>query len=198
MQHNSNGNNLEFVVLTLQYCLETFEQNCQCGRCDPCRKGQDDIKRALRIVEDHALATVSKRRKAEELDVNGSQLNEAAGALLEVSRFHPTCRIGRLLVGAARGASPTDFAWLHNVSDDVLALRIRRFHSSEPQQSDGSSAESVAKEIQTFCSRRPDTRVGYLTHEIVRVHGASSMDWLSSLENGNLAKLIRDFSSSVV
>jgi NADH:ubiquinone oxidoreductase subunit F (NADH-binding) len=42
---------LKSVILTLQYCLETFEQTCQCGRCDPCRQGQDDIKQAIRTIE---------------------------------------------------------------------------------------------------------------------------------------------------
>jgi hypothetical protein len=43
---------LKDVVLTLQYCLETFEQTCQCGRCDPCTKGQEDIRRSIRTIED--------------------------------------------------------------------------------------------------------------------------------------------------
>jgi hypothetical protein len=45
-------NPLQSVILTLQYCLETFEQTCQCGRCDPCTRGQDDIKQAIRTIED--------------------------------------------------------------------------------------------------------------------------------------------------
>ena len=43
---------LRSVVLTLQYCLETFEQTCQCRRCDPCTRGRSDIRKAIRIVED--------------------------------------------------------------------------------------------------------------------------------------------------
>ncbi|SRR6266700_1328977 len=43
---------LQDVVLTLQYCLETFEQTCHCGRCDPCTKGQQDIRRSIRTIED--------------------------------------------------------------------------------------------------------------------------------------------------
>ena len=42
---------LQEIAFTLQYCLETFEQACQCGRCDPCTKGQRDIQRSIRIVE---------------------------------------------------------------------------------------------------------------------------------------------------
>lgn len=42
---------LQGVIFTLQYCLETFEQACQCGRCDPCTKGQQDIQSSIRIVE---------------------------------------------------------------------------------------------------------------------------------------------------
>ena len=42
----------KFVILTLRYCLETFEQNCQCGQCDPCRRGQDDIRQAIQTIED--------------------------------------------------------------------------------------------------------------------------------------------------
>jgi hypothetical protein len=43
---------LQSVIFTLQYCLETLEQACQCGRCDPCTRGQEDITRAIRIIED--------------------------------------------------------------------------------------------------------------------------------------------------
>lgn len=43
---------LQSVIFTLQYCLETFEQACQCGQCDPCTRGQKDIRRAIRIIED--------------------------------------------------------------------------------------------------------------------------------------------------
>jgi hypothetical protein len=42
---------LRDVILTLQYCLETFEATCQCGRCDPCTKGQDDIRDAISALE---------------------------------------------------------------------------------------------------------------------------------------------------
>jgi NADH:ubiquinone oxidoreductase subunit F (NADH-binding) len=42
---------IQDVILTLQYCLETFEQTCQCGRCDPCTKGRKDIARAIRTME---------------------------------------------------------------------------------------------------------------------------------------------------
>jgi len=36
-------NTLQQVILTLQYSVETFEQACQCGPCDPCTKGQGDL-----------------------------------------------------------------------------------------------------------------------------------------------------------
>ncbi len=39
------------VALTLLYCLETFEAACQCGMCDPCTRGREDIKRAISLVE---------------------------------------------------------------------------------------------------------------------------------------------------
>lgn len=39
------------LQLTLQYCLETFEQTCQCGVCDPCTNGQRDIKRAISTLD---------------------------------------------------------------------------------------------------------------------------------------------------
>src|SRR5437016_1462412 len=42
---------LHSIVLTLQYCLETFEQNCQCGRCDPCSRGRNEIKQAIEMLE---------------------------------------------------------------------------------------------------------------------------------------------------
>jgi len=32
--------------------LETFEAACQCGRCDPCRAGSEDIRKAISIVEE--------------------------------------------------------------------------------------------------------------------------------------------------
>ena len=48
----SGRQKLQSVVLTLQYCLETFEQNCQCGRCDPCTRGRKDIEKAIRDIED--------------------------------------------------------------------------------------------------------------------------------------------------
>ena len=40
------------IQLTLQYCLETLEQNCQCGSCDPCNAGQTDILQAIRTMDD--------------------------------------------------------------------------------------------------------------------------------------------------
>jgi len=43
---------LQSVILTLQYCLETFEQSCQCGRCDPCARGQGEVKLAIQVLED--------------------------------------------------------------------------------------------------------------------------------------------------
>jgi hypothetical protein len=48
---------LRSVVLTLQYCLETFEHTCQCGQCDPCTRGRSDIRKAIRIVEDSILSS---------------------------------------------------------------------------------------------------------------------------------------------
>jgi hypothetical protein len=45
-------NALQSVILTLHYCLETFEQNCQCGSCDPCVRGQDEIRQAIQTLED--------------------------------------------------------------------------------------------------------------------------------------------------
>jgi hypothetical protein len=42
---------LSSVIYTLQYCLETFEQVCQCGRCDPCTRGIEDIRQSIRDVE---------------------------------------------------------------------------------------------------------------------------------------------------
>lgn len=48
---NVKSEPLQDVILTLQYCLETFEQACQCGHCDPCTKGQKDITRSIRTIE---------------------------------------------------------------------------------------------------------------------------------------------------
>lgn len=45
-------NALRSVILTLQYCLETFEQNCQCGSCDPCVRGRGEIRQAIQTLED--------------------------------------------------------------------------------------------------------------------------------------------------
>ena len=43
---------LERVIWTLQYCLETLEQCCQCGRCAPCIQGQAEIRQAIGTMED--------------------------------------------------------------------------------------------------------------------------------------------------
>jgi hypothetical protein len=48
----AKSSSLQDVVLTLQYCLETFEAACQCGKCDPCRQGRRDIRTAISIVEE--------------------------------------------------------------------------------------------------------------------------------------------------
>jgi len=50
---------LKNVALTLQYCLETFEQACQCGECDPCTQGQADIREAIAAVE--AITAAARR-----------------------------------------------------------------------------------------------------------------------------------------
>jgi hypothetical protein len=52
---------LQSIVLTLQYCLETFEESCGCGRCLPCTRGQNDIKEAIQTLETliHRSAEVS-------------------------------------------------------------------------------------------------------------------------------------------
>jgi len=42
---------LQSIILTLQYCLETFEASCRCGRCDPCTRGQNDIREAIQLLE---------------------------------------------------------------------------------------------------------------------------------------------------
>lgn len=43
--------NLQSIILTLQYCLETFEQSCSCGLCVPCTQGQERIKEAIQTLE---------------------------------------------------------------------------------------------------------------------------------------------------
>lgn len=40
------------LQMTLQYCLETFEQSCQCGECDPCTRGQEDIRRGIAKLDE--------------------------------------------------------------------------------------------------------------------------------------------------
>ena len=57
---------LRTVILTLQYCLETFEQTCACRHCDPCTRGQEDIREAIRTLEDliHAAPERVVRRPA--------------------------------------------------------------------------------------------------------------------------------------
>jgi NADH:ubiquinone oxidoreductase subunit F (NADH-binding) len=47
-----SNDQLDNVIFTLQYALETFEQTCQCGNCDPCTRGQADIREAIKTVED--------------------------------------------------------------------------------------------------------------------------------------------------
>jgi len=54
-------NTLEQVILTLQYCLETFEQACRCGNCDPCTNGQRDIRTAIRTVNVLLSGTAANR-----------------------------------------------------------------------------------------------------------------------------------------
>lgn len=54
---------LQSVILTLQYCLETFEQSCQCGHCDPCVRGQGEIKVAIQALED-VLGTPDSHKSA--------------------------------------------------------------------------------------------------------------------------------------
>ena len=39
------------ILWTLQYCLETFAQNCQCGTCDPCTKGQADLRESIEALQ---------------------------------------------------------------------------------------------------------------------------------------------------
>jgi len=43
---------LQSVIFTLRYCLETFEQSCQCGVCDPCTRGQQEIRMSIRTMEE--------------------------------------------------------------------------------------------------------------------------------------------------
>lgn len=45
---------LNRILLTLQNCLETSETACQCGECEPCTTGQDDIRLAMEEVQDIA------------------------------------------------------------------------------------------------------------------------------------------------
>ena len=42
---------LQTVILTLQYCLKTFQSTCQCGHCDLCARGQHYIRQALDTLE---------------------------------------------------------------------------------------------------------------------------------------------------
>jgi hypothetical protein len=42
---------LQSIILTLQYCLETFEASCSCGHCDACTRGQNDIREAIQLLE---------------------------------------------------------------------------------------------------------------------------------------------------
>lgn len=44
-------NPLQSVLLTLQYCLETFQTTCQCQCCEPCTLGQRNIQKAIRVIE---------------------------------------------------------------------------------------------------------------------------------------------------
>ncbi len=52
-------NTLQQVILTLQYCVETFEQACQCGHCDPCTKGQGDLHTAIRTINAFLCGTIT-------------------------------------------------------------------------------------------------------------------------------------------
>lgn len=54
---------LRDVILTLQYCLETFEATCQCGRCDSCTKGQGAIRNAISAAQGTGTFTMRRRRR---------------------------------------------------------------------------------------------------------------------------------------
>jgi NADH:ubiquinone oxidoreductase subunit F (NADH-binding) len=71
----------QFVILTLQYCLETFEQSCQCGRCDPCKRGQEDIREAIRSLEDLPQPTAEETDRESQ---SAAMVNVAVGAIEEV------------------------------------------------------------------------------------------------------------------
>jgi hypothetical protein len=70
---------LHDVALTLLYCLETFEENCQCGRCDPCTRGAREIKQAIEIVEElkHVIAGSGKQRARFLLQRSGAKVEFA-------------------------------------------------------------------------------------------------------------------------
>jgi hypothetical protein len=60
---------LRDVILTLQYCLETFEATCQCGRCDPCTKGQDDIRNTIAHLDSDSLRALCQDAELAKLTV---------------------------------------------------------------------------------------------------------------------------------
>ena len=54
----------EQVLNTLNYCLETFQESCQYGECDPCTQGQEDIQWAIRIVEKPDVTSLRRAKHA--------------------------------------------------------------------------------------------------------------------------------------
>lgn len=43
-------NPLQSVLLTLQYCLATFQATCQCKCCEPCTQGHKNIEKAITVI----------------------------------------------------------------------------------------------------------------------------------------------------
>jgi hypothetical protein len=77
------------VALTLLYCLETFEANCQCGKCDPCTRGARDIKQAIETVEElkHVIAGSGQQQARFLLQRSGAKVEFAdLNALIDFVR----------------------------------------------------------------------------------------------------------------
>jgi len=70
------------LLLTLQYALETFEGTCQCGECDPCTEGQEDLKRAIENVQQ---AIKANKAKSEEPAAEPTVGLDQSGQIAELS-----------------------------------------------------------------------------------------------------------------
>jgi hypothetical protein len=95
---------LQGLILTLQYCLETFEQACQCGRCDPCTEGRQDIQRSILILEDFISPGVGRTYVEDESVSERAKWAGSRMAGFGVFHFSPPSKI--MPAGTTKSVAP--------------------------------------------------------------------------------------------